>query len=122
MNENLQSPSPEFITQVEDMMRNWRDCPHGFPEAFRGFAEHWAEHKTYKSSVTYNKWNIEIRPYRVVELAKQPGMPGRTKLHEMLKGLPISRDNQRNESGRLTPEVVRMILERLSVSHSNKKR
>jgi hypothetical protein len=48
-------------------------------------------------------------------------MPKRTKLHELLNELPITKSEQRNASGQLTPEVVQMILERLAMSHSKGK-
>jgi hypothetical protein len=119
MNDKPQIPNPELIDRIAMMIGSMRDVPEGFEESFREWAPNW--NRNYKSPDAYRQWSIEIRPYSVVELAKQPGMPKRTKLQELLKELPIPKKRRRNASGKLTPEVVQMLLERLAVSHSKEK-
>lgn len=119
MNDKPQIPNPELIDRIALMIGSMRDVPEGFEEGFREWAPNW--NRSYKSPNPYKGWDIEIRPYSVVELAKQPGMPKRTKLQELLKELPIPKKRRRNASGKLTPEVVQMLLERLVVSHSKEK-
>ena len=119
MNDKPQIPNPELIDRIALMIGSMRDVPEGFEESFREWAPNW--NRSYKSPNPYKGWDIEIRPYSVVELAKQPGMPKRTKLQELLKELPIPKKRRRNASGKLTPAVVQMLLERLVVSHSKEK-
>jgi len=119
MASNPHIPDPELIDRIAMMIGSMRDVPEGFEERFREWAPNW--NSSYKSPSPYKVWSTEIRPYSVSELARKPGMPKRTKLHELLNELPIPKSEQRNASGKLTPEVVQMILERLAVSHSKEK-
>lgn len=119
MNDKPQIPDSELIDRIAVMISSMRDIPEGFDQAFKEWASQW--NQSYKSPEAYKQWSIEIRPYSVSELTRQPGMPGRTKLHEILNELPIPRCKQRNEGAKLTPEVVCMILERLKVGRSKEK-
>lgn len=118
MNDNHQSLSPEQIDRITQMLGLIGDLPEGFPEAFREWAIN--EGQSYKCPDLFMRWSLEIRPYTVTELAKLlKGICGRTKIYEILKTLPIPEDERKTCSGKLTPEVVRMILERVQEARIN---
>lgn len=119
MNENAQIADSELIDRIAMMIGSMRDVPEGFEKSFREWAPKW--NRSYKSPSAYRQWNFEIRPYSVSELARQAGMPGRTKIYEMLNDLPIAPSQRKNKAGKLTPEVVYMILEQLTASRSKEK-
>lgn len=107
--------TPETINRIAVVIESLRDVPDEFPLAFREWAADWLRRRVDAGSTSRSQWSVEIRPYSVAELAKLPGMPGRTKLHEIIKDLNLRREQIRNEGGRLTPRAVQLILERLSV-------
>lgn len=105
---------PETIDQIASVVGAMRDIPEGFPSAFREWAADWGRLAPDEKHGCHVPWAVEIRPYTVAELARLPGMPGRTKLHEIIKSMDLRKEQIRNEGGKLTPQAVRKIIDRLS--------
>ncbi|PXA04017.1 hypothetical protein DDZ13_08200 [Coraliomargarita sinensis] len=88
-----------------------RDVPEEFVRDLDRWASEWPQKiNTGQTSTIWGK----VRPYTVAELSRLPGMPGQTKIYEILHSLPIPRHQIRNVAGKLTPEAVRLIFERVS--------
>lgn len=122
MSNKTQPPEAEVIDRIAMIIDSMRDVPDGFADSFRDWAEDLSHGNSYKSPAAYREWDMEIRPYSISELARKlQGVAGRTTLHKVLKEIPIAPEKGKTVSGKLTPEVVRMILDRLTESRSNKK-
>ena len=114
MPKELKSIEPKIVEHIASSIEFLGDVPEGFAEDFRQWAQQWSKGQGYKNSAHYQIWNIELRPYKVSELARVPGMPRRTKLHEILNELGIPKNEMRDAGGKLKISVVKMILDHLT--------
>lgn len=107
--------TPEMIEHIAAQIEWMEGTPKDFANDFRTWAENWDANRSYKSPDNPAlSLGIPIRPYTVVDLAKQlEGVAGRTKIHEILKSIPLHPKERKTLTGKLTPEVVRMVLEQV---------
>lgn len=114
MPKSPQSIDPKFVEHFASTMKMVSGIPEGFTEDFREWAQRWPQGMAYKNPANYLKWQIELRPYKIAELARVPGMPKRTKIHAIINELEVPKNEMRDAGGRLKIFVVKMILDRLT--------
>lgn len=117
MNENAKKIPDAGIECLKQMAGQLNGVPEDFPVELGEWLRDWPHNDEPSESTSWLGWEIEVRPYTVTGLAQQlSGVAGRTTLHRILKSIPIPLNKQKTASGKLTTEVVSMILNRLSTS------
>jgi hypothetical protein len=82
------------------------------PESFGPEFKKWAQGtKERQSSSCMSPWMVQVKPYALTELSKLPGMPGRTRMYEILHEAGIPKQEWRGGGGQLRVSTVKVIVE-----------
>ena len=113
--EDYKDPCPSGLgaTQREmilNVVGSLPALPAPFLQDLKSFLDEWGQAGAEKCSGEPEIGEIPLRPYRVRELASQPGAPSRGTIYKILRELKIPLDRSRCADGRLSVETVRAIL------------